>query len=250
MSSAGPSGWPSGTVCQPKRPRATDSGSTRRKSRRPTCRGSSTTAGPIGPARRRERRRTAPRTRRGPGRVDVADDHQDRPFGPVMVAVERLEVGHLDPLQVVGPAQDRVPVGVADVAGDEVLVVEPGEGRLLVAGPLLGDHLPLGLDLGRVEGRPAHPVGLDRQGQLPAVGGEGEPVMGAVLAGLGVGLAGRDEGQAVDLPLGEPLGPLEEHVLDEVGQAGLARRARRTSRPGSTGRRRPPGHAAGAGPAP
>ena len=48
--------------------------------------------------------------------------------------------------------------------------------------------------------------------------------MGAVLAGLGVRLPGRDEREAVDLPLGEPLGPLEEHVLDEVGQARLARR--------------------------
>ena len=42
--------------------------------------------------------------------------------------------------------------------------------------------------------------------------------------GLGVGLAAGEEHQAVDLPLGKPLGPFEQHVLDEVRQARQPRR--------------------------
>ena len=48
--------------------------------------------------------------------------------------------------------------------------------------------------------------------------------MREVLARLGVGLPAGDERELIDLPLGEPLGPLEEHVLDEVRQPRLARR--------------------------
>ena len=222
-SSAGPSGCPCGTVCQPRIPRATASLSTSEKSRRPVWRGSSevgSTRGESPGARRLEVGRDPVQRRLG---VHVADDDQDRAVGAVMRPVERAQVVHADPRQVVGPAQDRVAVRVAEVGDGHVRLVEPPQGRVEVAGPLLGDDVPLGLDLARVERRPAHPVGLDGQRQLPAVGGEGEPVMRAVLARLGVRLPGRDERQAVDLPLGEPLGPLEQHVLDEVRQPGLAR---------------------------
>ena len=163
------------------------------------------------------------RVERGLG-VDVADDHEHGAVGAVVAVVERPEVVDRDPCQVVGPAQDRVAIGVPQVGQGQVGLVEPAEGRIEVAGALLADDMPLRLDLTRVEDRPPHPVGLDRQRELPAVGREGEPVMGRVLAGLGVRMPGGDERQAIDLPLGKPLGPLEEHVLDEVRQPGLTRR--------------------------
>jgi hypothetical protein len=137
-----------------------------------------------------------------PGRVQVADDHQDRAVGPVVGAVEAAQVLDAGAPQVVGPAEDRVAIRVDQVADGQVRLVEPAQGGVEVARPLLGDDVPLGLDLGRVEDRPAHPVGLDGQGQLPAGGGEGEPVVREVLGRLGVGLPGRGERQAVDLPLG------------------------------------------------
>ncbi len=148
---------------------------------------------PPGPVGREQREPGLAGVERAIG-VDVAHHHEHGAVGPVVAAVERLEVGDLDPLQVVWPAEDRVAIRMADVAGGEVGLVEPAEGRLLLAGPLLGDHLAFGRDLDGVEGRPEHPVGLDRQRQFPAIGGEGEPVMRRVLARLGVGLARRDEG--------------------------------------------------------
>ena len=158
------------------------------------------------------------------GRLDVADDDQHGAIRTVMKLVKLAEVVGRDPRQVVGPAEDRVPVRVVKVGERQVGLVEPADGRIQVAGALLDDHVPLGLDLAGVERRAAHPVGLDGQGELPAVGRERKIIMGTIFARLGVGMTRRDEGETVDLPLGEAFGPLEEHVLDEVRQARLARR--------------------------
>ncbi len=103
-------------------------------------------------------------------------------------------------------------------------LVETTLGRIELAGPFLDDHAALDLDLAGIEPRPVHPVGLDRQRQLPALPRKREPVVRAVFGGLGVGLPPREQHQPVDLTLGKSLGPLEEHVLDKVSQPRLARR--------------------------
>ena len=211
-------------MCQPSRPRGKASASTRRNRAGPPGAARPRTAGLRGRLTAGDRPELVLDPVQRPRRVDVAGQHQHRAVGPVMVLVERLQVLDADPRHVFGPAQDRVAIRVPQVGDGLVGLVEPGLGRLHLARPLLADHLPLGLDL--VAGRtgPAHPVGLDLQGKLPAVGREGEPEVRAVLAGLGVGLPPGDERELVDLPLGESLGPLEQHVLEEVGQPRLSRR--------------------------
>ena len=201
---------------------------------RPPPRRARSRAGPSGGARRRSARRAASRPAPGarsgprPGPAPPRGPRRRRRPGPRRRggnAPGRTSRRSSTPILARSSGQPRIGLryGWTQVGDGQVRLVEPPQGRVEVPGPLLGDDVPLGLDLARVERRPAHPVGLDGQGQLPAVGGEGEPVMRAVLARLGVRLPGRDERQAVDLPLGEPLGPLEQHVLDEVRQPGLAR---------------------------
>ncbi len=156
--------------------------------------------------------------------VHVPDHDEHGAIGAVVLAVEAGEVVGADPRGVLGPAEDRVAVGMAQVRDSQMVLVEPALRRIELPGPLLADHPALELDLAGVEPGVTDAIGLDRQGELPAVGREGEPVVRAVLAGLGVALAGRRRDQSIDLALREPLRPLEEHVLDEVRQARQARR--------------------------
>ena len=86
-SSAATSGWPRGTVRQPRSPRA------RRRPRAARNRdgrtaGLATVGGVRGRAPAGMRLEDAPRPGRGPDRVDVADDDQDGTVGPVVLAVE------------------------------------------------------------------------------------------------------------------------------------------------------------------
>ena len=120
-----------------------------------------------------------------------------------MSPIEGGQVVQADPRHVFRPAQHGIAIGVLHVAGQLMHLVEPGLGRLDLPGPLLADDLPLGLDLVLIETRQRHPVGLDFQRQLPAVGRKHEPEVRAVLAGLGVGLPSRDERKLIDLALRE-----------------------------------------------
>ena len=158
------------------------------------------------------------------GGLDIAGQHQHRAVGPVVSLVESGQVVEADPRHVFRPAQHRIAIGVFHVAGQLMHLVEPGLGRLDLPGALLADDLPLGLDLVPIETRQRHPVGLDLQRQLPVVRRKHEPEVRAVLAGLGIGLSPRDERELVDLALGKSLGPLEQHVFEEVRQPRLARR--------------------------
>ena len=103
-------------------------------------------------------------------------------------------------------------------------LIEPCLGRFQLTGSLFADHLALGLNLARVEVGPPHPVGFNLKRNLPAAGGKREPVVREILARLGIGLPTRQKCELIDLPLGKTLGPLEEHVLDEMSQPRLARR--------------------------
>ena len=101
---------------------------------------------------------------------------------------------------------------------DKVRLIEAPERSVQLARPFLTDDLALDFNFVRIEPDAAHPVGLDRQSELPTVGRKCKPVMRTVFTGLGVGLAGCHEHQAVDFPLGKAIGALEQHVLDEMGK--------------------------------
>ena len=72
-----------------------------------------------------------------------------------------------------------------------------------------------------VDAEIAHPVGLDVQGGLPAVGGEVEVVDRHVLAGPGVVVPAVALGEAVDVAGHQLFGSLEHQVFEVVRQAGL-----------------------------
>ena len=103
-------------------------------------------------------------------------------------------------------------------------LIEPAQGRIELSRPFLEDDAPLHLDIVRVELHSTHPIGFDRQSQLPAFPRKGEPVMGAVFGCFGVRLTTCQQDHAVDLTLGESLCSFEKHVLDKVREPGLAGR--------------------------
>ena len=156
--------------------------------------------------------------------LDIAHDDQDRPVGPIVELVKPPEVVEGDSREVLRPSEDGVAVRVAKVRLREVVLVEATQGGVEVERPFLDNHLAFGFHLDGVEVRPQHTVSLDRQREFPTLRRKGEPVVRVILAGFGVRLAGGDKREAINLPLRKPVGPLEEHMLDEVRQPTLAGR--------------------------
>src|SRR5262249_10535012 len=108
---------------------------------------------------------------------DVAHDDQDRTLWPVVSPVEIRQVIDLDPRDIIAPAQNRVSVWMAQITHGQMSLLEPGLGRVELARPLLADDLALDFQFSSIEPRTAHPVCLDRQRQLPAIGRKREPVV-------------------------------------------------------------------------
>jgi hypothetical protein len=125
-------------------------------------------------------------------------------------------------LEILFGAEDRNSVGMA---GEQFRLHRELEGvpRLVaVHRQLLEDHLTFAVDLRRIEGQRRHPVALDGERLLPAIGGEREVVGGEIVAGEGVVAAAEALGPAVDLARTVTRRPLEHHVLEEVRRAALA----------------------------
>ena len=120
-----------------------------------------------------------------------------------------------------GVPEDREPVGVHLEALAKRSREARRAGRVLGPLDLLHHHLALPGQLGGVEGGKAHRVGQHVQALPGELGGHHRVVDGVVEGGPGVDLAAVGLDVAGDLPRAPAGGPLEEHVLVEVGQAGL-----------------------------
>jgi hypothetical protein len=116
------------------------------------------------------------------------------------------------------PAADAVPVEhhlVQRLVGDRAW-------RVQLALGLLDDHLQLAPELVGVDHRVAEGVGLDIERGLETGGGEDGEVRGVVVRGAGVEVAARALGLPRDGSHPAARGALEEHVLEDVGDAGPA----------------------------
>ncbi len=136
-----------------------------------------------------------------------------------MPAVEVGQLAGADALERRAPAEHRPAVRMSAVERLHDRQLEGVPGIVVQRRQLFENDGPLGLDLPRLEAQSAHPVGLDPQRFLPAVGGEAELVEGGVVAGVGVVVAAELPGAAVDLAGTVAGRALEHHVLEEVGDA-------------------------------
>ena len=158
-----------------------------------------------------------------PHRLDrhVADRHQGHRLGGVVPPVEAE-----DALLGSGPdafrgSQDGQPVGMHLVAlGEEVPRGATCRG-VVSALDLLHHHLALPGELAGVEGGKADRVGQHVQAFPGELGGHDRVVDGVVPRGPGVDLAAVGLDVPGDLAGAAAGGALEQHVLVEVGQAGL-----------------------------
>ena len=135
-------------------------------------------------------------------------------------------VGEGHRLQVGAVADHGVRVGEVAGVGQLVDAQEGGDVGLVVVVllALLDDGVALVLEVGRGEVQVGHAVGLEPQGQLEGVAGDGLPVFGVVGSGRAVADPARlgDDGEV--LHLADVRRALEHHVLEEVGEAGSSRR--------------------------
>ena len=155
---------------------------------------------------------------------EIPDEDEDGVVG----GVERPVVGHdlvAPPAEDVAHPADDVPMigmghdgrGPDVLAEDAVVVVLDGHP------PLRGDDAALGLEDLRDERQALHPVGLHVDHGLERRGGEPVRVRGQVVGRIGVIRAAPELHPAVELSGPVLGGPVEHHVLDEVGRAGQAR---------------------------
>ena len=150
----------------------------------------------------------------------VADDDERGVVRDVVAAIVRVEVVARHRLQVVQPADRRMPVGVGPERGRRQLRVEDLLGVVVAALQLRNHDRPLRLALLGVEQAVVHPLRLDEQ-QL---------VERRAAGGLEIGrlvdprVAVPHPTEALDDPLhllaGDVGGPLEIHVLDPVRRTG------------------------------
>ncbi len=157
------------------------------------------------------------------GGVEVADRDQERIRGMVEVAVVAVEVVAGDAAQVGLVADDHVAVGVGMKRGSGDLFVQGVAGVVFRALALGEDHGAFRFDFVGIKERVDHAIGLDAQRQRDLVGWHGFEVGRPVVRGERVEGAADAGDIAEDAALFEGRGALELHVLDPVGEAGLAR---------------------------
>jgi hypothetical protein len=154
-------------------------------------------------------------------RIDIADHHEGHVVRhvPAPVEVEHLlarEAAH----RRLG-ADHRQPVGMLAVGQREHALREHPVRRVLAASDLLDDHLALAQELVGIEGRETHGVGQHVDPGRGIAAGHGDVVDGHVERGEGVDVPARRLDRARDLADRAALGAFEEHVLEDVGHAGL-----------------------------
>ena len=159
------------------------------------------------------------------GGLDVARDREEGVPGRVVRRVEAARVVERRGAEVVHRADDGVLVGEG-VVRERVGRLEGRRVRLVVdPEPLLLLHgLALVVELLLREDERAHPVGLEEEAEVEALGRERLVVVRPVLGRRAVHRAARGGHEPEVLALPDVLGALEHEVLEEVGEARLSRK--------------------------
>ena len=164
----------------------------------------------------------------GDGGVDVAGDEQHGVARRIVTIEEILQIGLGSRVEIFHRADDFVAVGVAD--GNKRLqlharhaaqrnVFHPLAALVLDHVALVGEGFAEG---GPIEQKP-HARAFQPQPQLKLRCRQGFEVVGPIRAGGSVARRGPGLGQILEVGvLGDVLGALEHHVLEQVGEAGLA----------------------------
>ncbi len=126
-----------------------------------------------------------PDGRHRPGKIDVADQADDRVNRRVVGLQEIPGLGQRQVDDVGAPADDRVAVGMhGKSVGDQVLIQHATRIALVGTPPFFQDDVPLGVEF--AQDRVLHPVRLDRRPEFQLVGRQGDEVGRLVLAGKGI----------------------------------------------------------------
>ena len=163
--------------------------------------------------------------------VEVAGRRHDAIARVVAGLMQAAEVIRRERRQRVRGAEDGVAVRVAGPEGGRVELEHEIVGRVLHAVDLLQNHVALGLQIALAQEGPAHQVGEDvhRQRQIGVehVG----LVAGGVPPGVGVETAAPDLELQRQVARAAPLGALEHHVLEQMGDPHLLGPLVRAGRP-------------------
>ena len=185
--------------------------------------------------------------RTDPVGLHVADHGQDRVVRRVVQPEELGDVLDRGRVEVLHRSDRRVVVGVLGRVDRRQHLLVPRAVRPVVVRPalLVLDDLALVVEVLLAEGveKRAHPVRLEPQRELELVRRHRLEVVRPVQPGRAVHrpAGGLDERDVLRLP--DVRGALEHHVLEQVGEAGLARLSRAWTRPRTrcSPRRRAPG---------
>ena len=159
------------------------------------------------------------------GCIDIADHHQGGVIGRVPLLVPALQVVRADSLDILHPADDRLPVGTGQIGGRLKLL--PGQGLGLILGaqaPFLGNYLGfLGHVLG-LEQQVAHAVRFKAKAQFQARLLKSLEIGGVVVAGEGVFITTIGGDQAREFASGHRGRALEHQVFEQMRDARQAAR--------------------------
>ena len=157
--------------------------------------------------------------------LGVAGDDQNGVLGGVESVVIGERVLALQALDLVAPADDRDAVGVMGEERrlDRFAELRAGIGVAMHA-PLLEHDVALRRDDRVGQHEPGHPVGLELHAGPEMLPGDLLEIGGEVVAGEGVLLAADLGDEFGEFPLGMGLGAFEHQMLEEMGDARLARR--------------------------
>jgi hypothetical protein len=158
-------------------------------------------------------------------RLDVAGDDEDGVLRRVEAGVVAKRVRAVEALDLMGPADDRHAIGMmAEERGLHRFVELGARVGVAMHAPLLEHDVALGRDDLVGQRQAGHAVGFERHDGAQVLLGDTLKVSGVVVAGEGVLLAADLGDELRERALRMRLGSLEHEMLEEMGDARLARR--------------------------
>jgi hypothetical protein len=152
--------------------------------------------------------------------IDIADDDEGQIVRDVLLLIIMEDVFTAQLVEKFQVADDRILVGMGREGVGKEEFLDRAARVVEAHGKLPADDLHF-LDVFVLrQGGMEHGIGKDVEGPGPIFGGEIDIVNRAVKGGVGVGVAAEGLYLLGHAGGGAALGPLEKHVLENVGQSG------------------------------